>query len=187
MTDSTSTKPQRPLTHPMGPIRQNGYVVHDMERALHHWTTVLGVGPFYYIEKVDLDWFTHRGQSQNPHLSIALSNSGPLQIELICQRDDTPTTYIEFLAAGEEGLQHVAYWSEDYQGDYDALVAAEFTIGQEGQIGGAQGRFSYFDSCGHRGTVLELSDMSGPKGEFFDHIRTTCDNWDGKRPIRPVR
>lgn len=30
-----------------GSLRQNGYVVRDIAAALHHWTTVLGVGPFF--------------------------------------------------------------------------------------------------------------------------------------------
>jgi len=172
--------------HELGPIRQNGYVVNDMESALHHWTTVLGVGPFYLIESVSLDWFRFRGVSSTPELSIALANSGPLQIELICPRDDTETMYREFLAEGGEGLQHVAVWSTNYQRDYDRMMHNGFVPGQEGQIGGPDGRFVYFDTDGHRGSVLELSDVSGAKGAFFEHIRSAAERWDGNRPVRTV-
>jgi len=175
-----------PLPLGIGPIRQNGYVVQDMDAALHHWTNVLGVGPFYYVESVDLDWFRHRESLAKPELSIALANSGPLQIELICQRDDTPSMFREFLAAGTEGLQHVAFWSTAYQADHDRLVERGYQLTQEGQIGGPDGRFSYFASTGHRGTVLELSDVSGAKGDFFARIRKAAEHWDGSRPIRPV-
>ncbi len=170
----------------IGPIRQNGYVVEDMDAALHHWTTVLGVGPFYYVESVSLDWFRHRDSLAKPELSIALANSGSLQIELICQRDDTPSMFREFLAEGPEGLQHVAFWSTTYQADHDRLVERGYEPTQEGQIGGPDGRFTYFGSNGPRGTVLELSDISGAKGEFFAHIRKVSERWDGNRPIRPV-
>ncbi len=30
-----------------GSVRQNGYVVRDIEAALKHWTEVLAVGPFF--------------------------------------------------------------------------------------------------------------------------------------------
>ncbi len=30
-----------------GDVRQNGYVVRDLEAAMKHWTQVLGVGPFF--------------------------------------------------------------------------------------------------------------------------------------------
>ena len=183
---SSDSHPSRSPALDLGPIRQNGYVVEDMDAALHHWTTVLGVGPFYYVEAVALDWFRHRSASETPELSIALANSGLLQIELICQRDETPSMFREFLAEGPEGLQHVAYWSTTYQADHDRLVEADYEPTQEGQIGGPDGRFAYFAANGPRGTVLELSDVSGAKGKFFEHIRKAGEGWDGSRPVRPV-
>ena len=61
-----------------GPVRQNGYVLRDIEKALHHWTTVLGVGPFFYKEQVPIENYMYRGESYRPHNSVALANSGPL-------------------------------------------------------------------------------------------------------------
>ena len=31
----------------LGPIRQLGYVVPDIEAAMEYWSNVLGVGPWY--------------------------------------------------------------------------------------------------------------------------------------------
>ena len=169
-----------------GSIRQNGYVVENIESAMNHWINVLGIGPFYYIEKVPIDWFKHRGIEHDLDLSIAMANSGDLQIEIIQQRNDAPSMYKEFLSQFGEGLQHMAYWSTDYQKDYDAILASGLKVGQEGQINGPQGRFVYFDSQLHPGTVIELSDISGGKGKFFSHIRQASLEWDGSRPIRPV-
>jgi hypothetical protein len=45
-----------------GPIRQNGYVVRDIEGALKHWTTVLGVGPFFSVERARIAGFQYQGQ-----------------------------------------------------------------------------------------------------------------------------
>lgn len=170
-----------------GNVRQNGYVVRDIDAALKHWTEVLGVGPFYYIDSVPVDHFTYRGVPSDVELSIALGNSGDLQIELIQQRNDAPSMYKEFLDAGHEGLQHMAYWTQTYQEDYDRLTGQGYKVGQEGQIGGEQGRFVYFDTEAHGGTVIELSDISGAKGSFFEHIRKAADGWDGGKPIRRAR
>ncbi len=104
-------------------------------------------------------------------MSIALGNTGDLQIELIQQRNDAPSMYLDFLNAGREGLQHMSYWTTDYQAAYDRAIAAGHEVGHEGQIGGAQGRFVYFDTETHPGTVVEMSDISGAKGPFFEHIR----------------
>ncbi|KJS26694.1 MAG: glyoxalase [Hyphomonadaceae bacterium BRH_c29] len=170
-----------------GPVRQNGYIVRDIDAAMKHWVEVMGVGPWYYIDRVQTDWFQHRGVDSAVEMSIALANSGDLQIELIQPRNDAPSMYKEFLDAGHEGLQHVAYWSKDYQALYDEALRLGYKIGHEGQIGGEQGRFAYLDTEAHPGTVIEISDISGHKGAFFDHIRDVSASWDGSNPIRPVK
>jgi hypothetical protein len=175
------------MSRTFGPVRQNGYVVRDIHVAMDHWIRQLGVGPWFYIERVKTDYFRHRGRHSNVEMSIALANSGDLQIELIQQRNDAPSMYKEFLDAGHEGLQHVAFWTKDYQLLYDRALSLGYTVGHEGQIGGEQGRFAYFDSAGHPGSVIEISDISGNKGRFFDHIRKVALDWDGSEPVRAVK
>ena len=170
-----------------GKVCQNGYVVRDIEAAMKHWTETLGVGPFYYIERVKMDRFRYRGQPSDAEVSIALANTGDLQIELIQQRNDAPSMYRDFLSSGREGLQHMSYWTTDYQKDFDRYLSLGFKVGQEGQIGGSQGRFAYFDTETHPGTVIEISDITGPKGVFFEKIKKEAANWDGSRPVRLVR
>lgn len=170
-----------------GKVCQNGYVVRDIEAALKHWTEVMGVGPFFYIDRVKWDWFTYKGEPSPVEMSIALGNTGDLQIELIQQRNDAPSMYMDFLNAGHEGLQHMSYWTTDYQAAYDRAIAAGYKVGHEGQIGGEQGRFVYFDTQTHPGTVIEMSDISGGKGKFFEHIRKAAIDWDGSEPVRIVR
>jgi hypothetical protein len=170
-----------------GKVCQNGYVVRDIEQAMKFWTEVQRVGPFFYIPSVKTDWFRYRGKESPVEMSIALANSGDLQIELIQQRNDAPSMYLDHLAAHGEGLQHMSYWSTDYQSLYDRAIAAGFVVGHEGQIGGASGRFAYFETVGHAGTVVEISDVSGGKGRFFQHIRKIAETWDGGDPVRVVQ
>ena len=167
-----------------GDVRQNGYIVRDVEAAMRHWTEVLGVGPFFYFERVPMQDFRYRGEPSAIEVSIALANSGPLQIELIQQRNDAPSTYRDFLAAGREGLQHVAYWTPDYDRDFARLCGLGYEVGQSGWVGGPDGRFVYFLTEGHPGTIVELSEVSGAKGRFFAHIAETARSWDGSVPIR---
>jgi Glyoxalase/Bleomycin resistance protein/Dioxygenase superfamily len=169
-----------------GPVCQNGYVVRDIQAAMDHWIRVIGVGPWYYIDRVKTDHFWHRGRDSDLEMSIALANSGDLQIELIQQRNAAPSMYTEFLDAGREGLQHMSFWTTDYQALYDRAIALGYKVGHEGQIGGAKGRFAYFDTEAHSGTVIEISDISGGKGRFFERIRQAAANWDGTDPIRLV-
>jgi len=119
-------------------------------------------------------------------LLAALANSGDIQIELIQQRNDAPSMYKEFLDSGREGLQHVAYWTKEYQAVYDHILSLGYQVGHEGQIGGEQGRFAYFETESDLGTVIELSDVSGPKGAFFEHVRQASIDWDGSDPIHEL-
>ena len=169
-----------------GPVCQNGYVVRDIRSVMDHWINVVGVGPWYYIDRVKTDYFRHRGRESDLEMSIALANSGALQIELIQQRNAAPSMYTEFLDAGREGLQHMSFWTIDYQALYDRALALGYKVGHEGQIGGEKGRFAYFDTEAHPGTVIEISDISGGKGRFFERIRQAAANWDGTDPIRLV-
>ncbi|RIK89827.1 MAG: glyoxalase [Proteobacteria bacterium] len=169
-----------------GEIRQNGYVVRDIEAALRHWVEVLGVGPWFYMERAPITRFRYRGEPSDAVVSIALANSGRLQIELIQQRNDAPSMYRDFLAAGREGLQHVAFWTESFDADFARAAALGYRVGHDGCAGGESGRFAYFDTETHPGTVVELSEVSGPKGAFFAHVRECARGWDGRDPVRRI-
>lgn len=168
-----------------GSITQNGYVVHDIEAAMQHWVSVLGVGPWFYVEHAPIQHFSYHGQPSPVDVSIALANSGTLQIELIQQRNDAPSMYRDFLQAGHEGLQHVAYWTRHFAEDLARVLKAGYAIGQEGTVGNP-GRFAYLQTEAHPGTVVELSDISGPKGQMFVRIAEAAQQWDGRDPIRTV-
>ena len=78
--------------------------------------------------------------------------------------------YKDFTDAGHSGLQHVAYWTSDYDADLARLQAQGFKPVMSGEVG-ERGRFVYFDTHYHPGTVIELSEVAGPKGKMFDLIR----------------
>lgn len=167
-----------------GEIRQLGYVVHDIEAAMDHWSRVLGVGPWFYNPRVPIRNFTYRGERHEPHNSVALANSGPLQVELIQTRNDVPSMYRDFLRAGRTGLQHVAYWTEDFDADLARVAAHGLVPVMSGEVG-ERGRFVYFDTELHPGSVIELSEVAGPKGRMFRMIREASEHWDGRDPVRP--
>jgi hypothetical protein len=171
------------MSRTFGQIAQIGYVVRDIHASMDHWVQH-GVGPWFYVDRVQLDYFRHRGTASDMEMSVAVANSGDIQIELIQQRNDAPSAYKEFLEAGREGMQHIAYWTTDFQALYDRAITLGYKVSQEGSIGGEQGRFAYLDTEHDQGTVIEISDISGPKGQFFTYIREVAKDWDGTDPIR---
>lgn len=168
-----------------GEIRQLGYVVRDIEAAMRHWIDVLGVGPWYYVDRLPVTDFQYRGNPSDVHASIAIANSGAAQIELIQQRNDAPSMYLDFLAEGREGLQHVSTWPVDYDGVVKAALAAGHKMGQSGTS--PRGPFAYFETAGaHRGTVMEIAAYTPMRKHQFDAIEAAARNWDGRDPIRTV-
>jgi len=117
-----------------GEIRQAGYVVDDIEKAMDYWSRELGIGPWFYNPRVPIVNYHYRGKAYEPHNSVALANSGPLQMELIQIRNDAPSMYADFLKAGHKGLQHVAYWTEDYDADLSRLEAEGFKPVMSGEV-----------------------------------------------------
>lgn len=171
-----------------GEIRQVAYLVPDIEAAMQHWATVLGVGPWYYNPRVPIRNYSYRGERHEPHNSVALANAGGLQIELLQTRNDVPSMYRDFARAGLQGVQHVAYWTEDFDADLRRAEEAGFKVCMGGEVG-ERGRFVYFEerpgANAYPGTVVELSEVAGPKGKLFRLIREAAQGWDGKDPVRP--
>lgn len=167
-----------------GTVRQIGYVVNDIEAAMARWAE-LGVGPWFYTREVRTTEFRYRGQpSRLPALSIALANSGDLQIELIQQHDDAPTMYRESLRRQGECAQHIAYWTMDHFDAYSRrLLALGYEEGHAGQMG-RRGRFAYFVHPGLPSAMIEISESTGGKAEFFETVKQAALAWDGTNPVR---
>ncbi|EAU45844.1 VOC family protein [Salipiger bermudensis] len=168
----------------LGPIRQLGYVVDDIEAGMKYWSETMGVGPWFYNPQVPIEDYLYDGQSYQPHNSVALANSGAMQVELIQTRNDVPSMYRDYMQKGLRGLQHVAFWTTDYETDLQRMLERGFTVKMSGCVG-QNGRFAYFAEEHHPGTCIELSEVLGPKGTMFDMIRTASEGWDGSDPVRP--
>ena len=118
-----------------GPIHQIGYVVTDLDRAMASWVE-LGVGPWLVIRGLPMRAL-YRGEPCETMLSLALSNSGELQIELIQQQDDTPSIFTEFLAGNGPGYHQLAYWAEDFDATMKAVEDAGWPVVWSGGEGWA--------------------------------------------------
>ncbi|MFF2109903.1 zinc-binding dehydrogenase [Rhodococcus koreensis] len=174
-----------PVANFFGSITQLGYVVHDIDASIEGFVKC-GIGPWFLLRNVQPENFTYRGRPSGMAMDVAVANSGNIQIEIITPVNDEPSMYRDFLHAGNEGLQHFAYWSTDYQDLYDRALAAGFAVGQEGQLGGPTGRFAYLQTEHHPGTCIEISDLGGAKAQLFEYVKLAAENWDGTHPVQVI-
>jgi catechol 2,3-dioxygenase-like lactoylglutathione lyase family enzyme len=166
-----------------GAVRQNGYVVRDLDHAIGKWIGA-GVGPWFTLRETEQSATYFRGERSDPLLSIAWSNSGDLQIELIQPHGDRPSVYQEFLDAGHEGIHHVAFWAPDYDDVVARATEAGWPVVQSGDSGGAA-RFAYFD-IGVGGTIVEITELNEMTGAMNDRVRDAAADWDGTDPVRSL-
>ncbi len=173
-----------------GPVRQLGFVVPDLDAALNYWTQTLGVGPFFVLRRFAPEHFRYRGvPSPSPLLSVALGNSGEMQIELLQQHDQHPSAYRDFLAQGREGLQHLCAWldPQEYDATLARLQAENVPVLQEGEVPGSGLRFAYFDTDAPGGFLYEISDVIRPGSyELHQRIAQAAASWDGSDPVREL-
>lgn len=169
-----------------GPVRQMGYVVRDIESAMHNWTTALHIGPFYYLEQVPGIDVRYHGAAGSPRLSLALAYSGDLQIELIQQHDQTATSYLSFLAAGHEGLHHIGFFTEHYDLDLQRAAEAGLQVEQSAVLGDKEGKSTYFSSNGQGEPRLRLLAVNAAIQEMYRMAHAEAGRWDGSGPVRRI-
>ena len=172
------------MTQPLYTVRQLAYVVRDMDSALKDWTEVLKTGPFFLIEDCALEDQVYRGTPANADVSIALANSGDLQIELIYCEDDSPSVYKEFLDAGREGVHHFGMMPVNYEETCAQYRKLGHAAAFECKVGGAP--LTYFDTVDSIGHFIELWDNNETFKEMFLMVEDAAKGWDGSDPIRPL-
>lgn len=172
------------MTQPLGTIRQIAYVVNDMDVALDYWINTLSAGPFFKIEHVNLENQKYYGEPTSTDISIALGNSGDVQIELIVQHNDAKSVYKDFLDAGRQGVHHIALMPEDYAATYAQYLSSGHKPAFELSLGGAP--VVYFDAFDTVGHYVELWDNNSVFKDMFLLVEKAAQGWDGNDPIRAM-
>jgi hypothetical protein len=77
--------------------------------AMKHWIEVMGVGPWYYMDRVRTDWFrpSRPGLRRRDEHCAGQFRRPPDRADPAAQRRALAVQ--EFLDAGHEGLQHISY------------------------------------------------------------------------------
>jgi hypothetical protein len=167
-----------------GPVRQNAYLVDDLERGIEQWLG-LGIGPWIVLRSFAQLDSEYRGQATAPVVSIAFANSGELQIEVIQQEDESPSIYREFTDGGRSGFHHIAFWSEDFDATTAAAARAGWPVVHHG-TGGGVAKFAYFDTGGFTSTVIEVMELNDTTKWMTTMVRDAAAQWDGRDPIRTL-
>lgn len=165
-------------------ILQNGWIVNDVREAAQRWVRQTGIGPFFLIDNAEMENQLYRGQPTDVKASFALAQAGDLQIELICQHNDSPSAYRETIPRGQEGFHHMMLYCENYDSDLDFYLERGAGIVFSAIAGGA--RFCYLDTLSTHGYMTELIEENPSHTEMFRMISEAARDWNGEMPLRTV-
>lgn len=136
-----------------------GIVVKDLDEAIRYYDTLFGWGPFQ-VRATDLKrfpGFIFRGQPATGRFKVAIAQSGPMVIELF-QPLEGESPYAEFARAKGEGLHHLGFRVDDFDGAVAALSEEGMAPVFHGKS--PQGSFAYSDTDRIGGVVFELLNFS---------------------------
>tara|TARA_B110000238_G_C16123101_1_gene437996 strand:+ start:1159 stop:1686 length:528 start_codon:yes stop_codon:yes gene_type:complete len=171
------------MSNLFGPIKQSGFIVTSLDEALEYWTKNLRIGPFFRFDHVELDYFRYRGQESAVDLSIALAQSGDMQIELVQQHNNAPSPYLDFYNSQGPGLQHYSVWSSDYDNEMSRFSEEGVGLLAEGRLAGGV-RFAYFEGGEDGQPVMEIADHTPATAALYQMISDAALQWDGSDSVR---
>jgi hypothetical protein len=174
------------LLYGLGAVRQFAFVVNDIRAAMNYWTSVMGVGPFFYFEQAPVKNLKYKGVASAAKLSVAFANTGSMQIELIQPLDDHPSIFRDFRRLGLEGHQHVSFWTTALDRWVEQCERAGVAVLQSGHTGAEDGRFVFVAAEHHPGVIVEISEVQGWKAQFFSEVARAAEGWGGKDPVRKL-
>lgn len=150
-----------------------------------NWVRTTGIGPFLLVSHVVLAEYDYRGKpGRGLDFSVALAQSGGLQIELVQQHCDSPSAYRDTIGRGQTGFHHLAVYTPDYDEACRHYADQGFASAVQGVFG--EMRFSYVDTSAAIGCMVELVEEAPAQTEFFLRVAAAAKNWDGVTdPIRP--
>ena len=170
---------------PKGSILELCQVVRDMDRALDHWTRVIGAGPFFVFDVPVLPGQIYRGAPTEVAMKVGFGFSGGLLIELLQQTSEGASVFTEMLDAHGEGYHHVML-RLPYDEGAARLMGHGYDIAFSGAMPSGE-RFALFDTRAGNGGYIELMEISEPMEASLNRMHAAHLGWDGvTRPVRSM-
>ena len=171
------------MLQPEGSIFELCHVVADMDRALAHWTGVLGAGPFFVAEMR----MEHRnfGRPAPLAIKVAFGFSGGLLIELVEPLAEDRSVFREALEERGEGYHHVMVRTGFDQG-VEHMTRLGFKPALESTTPYGE-RAVLFDTRAETGGFVEFMDLHIAFEGLVGKMAQAREDWDGRSdPVRPL-
>ncbi len=144
-------------------VMQVGLVVRDLDASVRRQWDEFGIGPWaiYEFDPARMKNLTIRGKPVEHAMRMALAMIGDVMWELIQPLDDK-SIYADFLAEHGEGIHHILFGVEDFDGGEAYLKSKGHEVCQGGQVG--EVRYAYFDTTESLHTIAEIAALDEQEG-----------------------
>jgi catechol 2,3-dioxygenase-like lactoylglutathione lyase family enzyme len=153
------TQTVQPLPFLKNGIAQVAIVVKDLDATVENYWNQFGIGPwqFYTYAKPLVREMSYRGRPAEYSMRIALSQIGPLRIELI-EAQEGESIYADFIREHGYGVHHFGLLVEDMHEALAQVQSAGVAMIQDGSGFGldGDGHYAYLDTEKSLGVTLEL-------------------------------
>jgi len=144
------TEHPQPLPFLKNGIAQVALLVRDLDKTVENYWTLFGIGPWHFhtYGKPLVRQMSYRGQPAEYRMRIALSQIGPLRIELI-EAQEGDSIYAEFIKEHGYGVHHFGLLVENMDSAMTQVNSAGFNMIQDGSGFGldGDGYYAYLAGC----------------------------------------
>jgi hypothetical protein len=163
-------------------VMQIAYIVPDLKQAIDQYCNRMKVGPWYVSEHFSGEDKKYRGAATDVDMTIAMSYSNQMCIELIQQLNDVPSVYTEVRDRRGYGFHHWGVGTYDFARDAAHYRDRGYELAFWTMLRGAP--LAYFDTTEHLPGMVELIEMNKPREDMFRMMFEASLGWDGRDPVR---
>lgn len=159
-----------------------GFTVENLDASIAEWQRDRGFGPFFVIRGFAFENPQYRGEAGAPEVDLAFAFNGKLMVELMQQRDDTPSVYTETINVAGYGFHHFAYLSDNVDASVRAAEAAGDTCVFRADFPG--GKLAYCETSLMDAGFVEYVERNADIEGLLNMMYQATLNWDGSDPVR---
>src|SRR4051812_40112541 len=166
------------------PFHHIGYVVDNLEAAVHGAVGRFGAGPFYVAEHMEFEECTFNGEPAVFDHSSAFGQWGPVRIEFTGIHHTDPPELGQTMAPAPGHPHHVGILGDSLEDATAQLEATGLRVYHTGRTGPVSAR--YLDGRAMYGHSIELLQKNDFLASLYERIAAAAEGWDGSDPIRAM-
>ena len=154
----------------------------SLKAAIERYCTTTKIGPWYVSEHFMGEDKQYRGKPSDVDMTIGMSYSNQMCIELIQQLNDAPSVYTEVRDRTGYGFHHWGVGTYDFERDASHYRSRGCELAFWTMLRGAP--LAYYDTTAELPGFIELIEMNAMREDMFTMMYEASLNWDGSDPIR---